>query len=123
MDGGDIAIDITRLEELWADTEKFIQYEYSSKHIKTHNTCKSHCCTFALNKTAECTHVHSESTCKQCSDPFVVIEETNKLLNNILEQMNDERIEEKIEIISMRKAQEKVFLPVIKAYMRIEYEQ
>ena len=34
-----------------------------------------------------------------------------------MEQLNDERIEERMEILSMRKAQEKVFQPVIKSYM------
>ena len=117
LQGGDIAPNITRLEELWADTEKFVQYEYSAKHIDIHSTCKSHCCMFALNKSNECTHTHSDLTCQKCSSPFVAIEETETLLTCILDQLSHERIEERMELISMKKAQEKVFQPVLKSYM------
>ena len=74
LECGDIAPDITHLEELWADTEKFVQYEYSAKHIDIHSTCKSHCCTFALNKGTESTHAHLGLSCKKCSSPFITIE-------------------------------------------------
>ena len=117
LEGGDIVPDITHLQDMWAGIEKIIQYEYSTKHVDIHNNRKSHCCTFALNKTAECTHIHSDLSCQKCSSPFVTIEETDKLLSCILEQLNDDRIEEIMEILSMRKAQTKVFKPVLKSYM------
>jgi len=102
----------------WERLGNFFQYKYSSQHIESPSKCKSHCCTYGLNSELDYTHDHREGCCKLCSQPFIVFDKVQKLIDNVLRQLiEEERLKERDEVQAMLEESEKIFLPTVTQYM------
>ena len=94
----------------------FLQYEYSYHHVKMASACRSHYCTFAVNKevTPENNGQYIPSSYKACSHPCIFFGKLNLLINHLIQQAPVQaRLEDHKEMKSMLKASKEIFQPAV----------
>jgi hypothetical protein len=106
--GWKVRDDCNQLLAKWDETQQFMAYEFSEKHLNIDSVKKDHCCRFAVNKESTCTHTHEHAHCKQCVETFNCVERFRSLLYFIDETCRVKNVEldkeTKTELATMEKA-------------------
>ena len=115
--GLEISMNLKNLRAGWKKLEQFLSYEFRARHLKITNTCKSHCCQYALNPDNECTHIHTSATCMACNQGTVLLNNFESLIQHAKNEISQENTAMNNELTTMLRASSEIFRPTINAYL------